>query len=66
MKQITSTTDDAGKLTIDMNGYAGEACMNDYQRLFRILEKDFGVKAKSRTEKRKEGVSVSPRQSISN
>ena len=66
MKKITSTTDDTGKLTIDMEGYAGEACMNDYQRLFRILEKDFGIKVKSRTEKRKAGLSVSPRQSISN
>jgi len=49
-----------------MGGYTGEACMNDYQRMFRILEEDFGIKAKSRTEKRKAGVSVSPRQSVSN
>jgi len=40
--------------------------MNDYQRMFRILEEDFGIKAKSRTEKKKAGVSVSPRQSVSN
>lgn len=66
MKQITSTTDDAGKLTVDMGGYAGETCINDYERLFRILEQDFGIKAKSRTEKRKAGVPVTPRQSISN
>jgi hypothetical protein len=66
MKQITSTTDDTGKLAVDMGGYAGETCMNDYQRLFRILEQDFGIKAKKRTEKRKTGVSVSPRQSVSN
>jgi hypothetical protein len=66
MKQITSTTDDTGKLTIDMGGYTGEACMNDYQRMFKILEEDFGIKAKSKTEKRKVSVSVSPRESVSN
>ena len=38
MKQITSTTDDTGKLSIDMGGYTGETCKNDYQRMFRILE----------------------------
>lgn len=66
MKQIMSTTDDTGKLTIDMGGYTGEACMNDYQRMFKILEEDFGIKAKSKTEKRKVSVSVSPRESVSN
>jgi hypothetical protein len=66
MKQIISTTDDEGKITIDMGGYTGEACMNDFRRMFRILEEDFGIKAKRRTEKRKAGVSVSTRQSVSN
>jgi hypothetical protein len=66
MKQITSTTDDAGKITVDMGGYTGEACINDYRRMFRILEEDFGIKAKRKTEKRKAGVSVSTRQSASN
>jgi hypothetical protein len=66
MKQITSTTDDKGKLAIDMGGYIGEICIHDYQRMFRILEEDFGIKVKGKTEKRKAGVSVSPRQRVSN
>lgn len=63
-KQITITVGDDGKLEIKTDGYRGEECAPDFEKLLKALEEE-GLKVKSKDVKRKVDSAAAVRQGVS-
>lgn len=67
MKKIQVTVDEDGNISIDMDGFQGETCAAELNKMLSALSES-GVKVKKVAEKRKltSSASVTARQSVSN
>ena len=66
MKNVEFKVEEGGKVNMDMNGFSGETCAIELQKILSCLQNEYGINISNKVVKRKASNTATARHSIKN